>query len=51
MLYFFHRNTAVVLIHGFTKEKEVPDREIDKALYLKKKFESDPESRTFLWET
>ena len=50
MLYFFHGNTAVVLTHGLTKEKKVPNKEIDRALDLKKMFEADPESHTFLWE-
>jgi len=50
MLYFFHGNTAVVLTHGFTIEREVPDKEIEKALKLRKKFEADPKTHTFYWE-
>ncbi len=51
MLYFFYGGTAVVLTHGLTKEEDVPDREIDRAIDLKRKFEADPESHTFQWES
>ena len=50
MLYFFHGNRVVVLTHGLRKEKEVPPREIDRAVDLKKKFEADPKTHTFQWE-
>lgn len=50
MLYFFHGNNAVVITHGLTKEKEIPDHEIDRSLVFKKKFEASPESHTFQWE-
>lgn len=50
MLHFFHGNTAVVITHGLTKEKQVPSKEIDKAVELKKRFEANPESHTFRWE-
>ncbi len=50
MLYFFHGNTAVVLTHGLTKEKGVPEKQIQKAVELKQRFESDPKSHTFRWE-
>ena len=48
LLYFFHGNQIVVLTHGLTKEREVSPREIDKALALRKRFESDPESHTVM---
>lgn len=32
MLYFFHEQSRVVISHGFRKERQVPDREIEKAL-------------------
>jgi phage-related protein len=51
MLYFFHGNTAVVLTHGVTKEKEVPSVEIDRAIRLKQKYEDDPDSHSFLPES
>jgi hypothetical protein len=35
MLYFFHGRAAVVLTHGLTKEKEIPNKEIDKSVDLK----------------
>ena len=38
MLYFFHVNTAVVLTHGLTKEKEVPSVEIYRAIRMKEKY-------------
>jgi phage-related protein len=50
MLYFFHGNSAVVLTHGFTKEKQVPEPEIEKAMESKRRFQSDPRSHTFQWE-
>lgn len=50
MLYFFHRNEVIVLTHGLKKEKEVPAREIDKGIELKKIFEADPMAHTFEWE-
>jgi phage-related protein len=46
MLYFFHQQTAV-LSHGLTKEKEVPGREIDRALRNKGLFESNPTKYTY----
>lgn len=50
LLYFFHGNKMVVLTHGLVKEREVPQREIDRALLLKKIFESAPEFHTVIWE-
>lgn len=50
MLYFFHGNQVVVLTHGLKKEKEVPPRDIDRAVALKKKFEADPKIHAFQWE-
>lgn len=50
MLYFFHGTHVVVLTDGLVKEKEVPPREIDRAVELKERFEADPEKHTFQWE-
>lgn len=50
MLYFFYGDQAVVLTHGLTKKKNIASVEIDKALYFKKKYESDPENHTFYGE-
>jgi len=47
MLYFFHGRTAVVLTHGILKEREVPAREIEKAIGAKSAFELDPTAHTF----
>jgi phage-related protein len=46
MLYFFHRQTAVIS-HGLTKEKQVPDREIEMAIRHRKLFEKDPARYTY----
>src|SRR3970282_537117 len=46
MLYFFHGNVAAVLLHGLTKEREVPPKEIEKALERKGKFEAHPKRHT-----
>lgn len=46
ILYFFHGRQAAVLSHLITKEGKVPDREIDRAIRHKLKFESDPEKHT-----
>ena len=47
MLYFFHGNEAAVVSHGLTKEKEVPDKEIDLAVERKRRFEADPKKHTY----
>jgi phage-related protein len=46
MLYFFHGQEAVVVSHGFTKEKELPQNEIDLATKRMNKFKADPERHT-----
>ena len=50
MLYFFYGNASVVLTHGLTKENMIPDKEIENALELKRKFETDPKAHIFYWE-
>ncbi len=47
MLYFFHGRAAVVLTHGIVKEREVPPREIDRAIRAKDAFERNPRVHTF----
>src|SRR3989442_7751831 len=43
VLYFFHRQEAVVLSHRIVKQQaEVPPREIEKAIEHKRAFERDP---------
>jgi phage-related protein len=46
MLYFFHGNVAAVLSHGLIKEKQVPDREIDRAVKFRRKYLEDPDRHT-----
>ena len=41
MLYFFVGRAVVVLSHGLTKERDVPPREINRAMERKKKVETD----------
>lgn len=47
MLYFFHGRIAAVLAHGLVKEDEVPNREIELAIWRKLKFELDPDRHTY----
>lgn len=47
MLYFFAGQAVVVLSHGLTKEREVPPREIDRAIKRKKLVEGDFRRYTF----
>ena len=46
ILYFFHGTAAVVISHGLVKEREVPPREIDRAVRRKARFERDPVKHT-----
>jgi phage-related protein len=46
MLYFFHGRIVVVLSHGLVKEREVPSKEVDKAIERKARFEADPSRHT-----
>lgn len=41
MLYFFCGHAVVVLSHGLTKEREVPRKEIDRAIERKEQVEAD----------
>lgn len=47
MLYFFHGRKAVVVTHGVVKERELPAREIEKAIRAKSAFELNPAAHTF----
>lgn len=47
MLYFFHGRPAVVLTHGIVKEREVPSKEIERAVRTKTAFETSPGAHTF----
>lgn len=46
ILYFFHRTEAVVVSHGIVKERDVPPREIDRAIERKHKFMANPKRHT-----
>src|SRR6266404_5803544 len=46
ILYFFHRDAAVVLSHGLVKEQRVPPKEINRAVVHRAKFEQDPQRHT-----
>jgi len=46
MLYFFHGKAVVVLSHGLVKEREVPPKEIDRALQRRRRFEANPKEHT-----
>jgi hypothetical protein len=47
ILYFCNGKDVVVLSQGITKESEVPDVEIDRAVARKKRFETDPRAHTY----
>ena len=42
VLYFFHKQLAIVVAHGLIKERNVPDRDIVLAIRRKAQFEADP---------
>lgn len=50
VLYFFHGKDVAILAHGLTKEAEVPDVEIERALRRKAKFEANPEAHRFEYD-
>jgi len=50
VLSFFHGSDAAVVSHGFTKEAEVPNREIELAITRKLTFMASPRTHTFVGE-
>jgi phage-related protein len=46
ILYFFHGAIAAVVSHGIVKEREVPPREIERAIERKKRFALSPAKHT-----
>jgi len=46
-LYFFHGNVAAVVSHGIIKERDVPVKEIDRAVKRKRAFGDDPQAHTY----
>lgn len=47
LLYFFHGPNVAILAHALTKEAEIPEIEIHRALERKGFFEHDPERHTY----
>jgi phage-related protein len=47
MIYFFAGRAIVVVSHGLTKERQVPQKEIDQAIERKLKVEADFKKFTF----
>jgi phage-related protein len=47
ILYFFHGTVAAVVSHGIVKEREVPPKEIDRAIQRKSRFEVNPRRHTY----
>ncbi len=48
ILYFFHGQNVVILAHGLTKEDQVPDADIERAVRRKITFEANPKDH--IWE-
>ena len=48
ILYFFYGAEAVVVSHGLTKERGVPEAEIERAIRRMKRFRSNPANHTFI---
>ena len=47
LLYFFHGRGVAILAHGLSKEDEVPDAEIERAIERKKAFAKAPARHTY----
>jgi hypothetical protein len=50
VLYFFHGRNVAIVSHGFTKEDEVPSKEIDQATNRKVAFLASPTRHTYTGE-
>lgn len=46
LLYFFYGKHVAILAHALTKEAEVPDIDIERAIARKRAVENDPETHT-----
>ena len=46
ILYFFHGRASAVLVGALTKEREVPERDIEYALLRKGRFDKNPKLHT-----
>ncbi|HEY9420060.1 MAG TPA: type II toxin-antitoxin system RelE/ParE family toxin [Thermoanaerobaculia bacterium] len=47
ILYFFHGQNVAILAHAMTKEREIPDAEIERALRRKAAFEENPKRHLY----
>lgn len=47
ILYFFHGRNVAILAHSLTKEDEIPDVDIDRAIARKKLFAANPKEHTY----
>ena len=50
ILYFFSGRNVVVLSHGLTKKKKVPDEDINRAISRKALVKKDPNKYTAEWD-
>jgi phage-related protein len=50
LLYFFHERYLAVLVHAITKEDQVPDADIDRAVRRRKAFALNPVAHTYAEE-
>lgn len=47
LLYFFDGRNFAVIVHGLTKEADVPATEIERALDRRRRYERDPKAHRF----
>lgn len=47
ILYFFHGRNVAILGHSLTKEDEIPDIDIERAIARKKLFAANPKEHTY----
>ncbi len=47
ILYFFHGQAVAILAHGLTKEDEVPNADIERAILRKEAFAKNPAKHTY----
>lgn len=47
ILYFFHGRGVALLTHGLTKEKAVPNADVERAIERKRRFTANPEAHTY----
>ena len=47
ILYFFHSRNVAILAHSLTKEDEIPDVDIDRAIARKKLFAANPKDHSY----